>query len=153
MIAAALEPTFFYHPFSSLLHCQLFSLVGLLLLLLLLFLSYSFHCKRKHLKKSALLSCTPPKNRKRMPPRAYVLIFFFWAFLAVITPTLIFWSASARPNLDSQGEVRDDFIARRSMNSMENAQVKNRRVVIPPLPAPAPSLIPSQNREENLERI
>ncbi|XP_017697444.1 uncharacterized protein LOC108511170 [Phoenix dactylifera] len=60
-----------------------------------------------------------------MPPRGYVLVFFFWALLTVITPTLIFWSASAKPNLDSQGEFRNEVRTRRMMGSIENGYKKN----------------------------
>ncbi|KAG1342805.1 hypothetical protein COCNU_05G010340 [Cocos nucifera] len=60
-----------------------------------------------------------------MPPRGYVLVFFFWALLAIITPTLIFWSASARSNLDPRGEFKNEVRTRRMMGSVENGYKKN----------------------------
>ncbi|OAY85399.1 hypothetical protein ACMD2_13933 [Ananas comosus] len=84
-----------------------------------------------------------------MPPRAYVLIFFCWALITIITPTLIFWSASAKPNLGSHGEAMNEIKSRRMMSSMENPhylEIKNRIIVnttaFSPAPAPAPSPLP-----------
>ncbi|URE44400.1 hypothetical protein MUK42_14876 [Musa troglodytarum] len=42
-------------------------------------------------------------NHRGMPTRGYVLIFVFWALLTIITPTLVSWSASAKPNLVAPG--------------------------------------------------
>ncbi|XP_019710796.1 uncharacterized protein [Elaeis guineensis] len=78
-----------------------------------------------------------------MLPRGFVLVFFFWALLSIITPTLIFWSASARPNLASQGESRNEMRTRRMMDSIENGHIKNKTTTITQAPAPAPAPEPA----------
>lgn len=42
--------------------------------------------------------------REQMNTRAFVLIFFFWAFLTIITPTLILLSESSKTDLDQNGK-------------------------------------------------
>ncbi|XP_020097906.1 uncharacterized protein LOC109716762 [Ananas comosus] len=83
-----------------------------------------------------------------MPPRAYVLIFFFWVLLTIITPTLIYWSSCTKPYLGSQGEKIVDTRSRRVMSSMENnnklkiTTTLNTTSSTPsrsPSPAPSPS--------------
>ncbi|KAJ8465245.1 hypothetical protein OPV22_027797 [Ensete ventricosum] len=55
-----------------------------------------------------------------MPPRGYALVFFFWALLAIITPTLVVWSASAK-----QEATNDAKVSRRTTGITENGQSKN----------------------------
>ncbi|WOL02943.1 hypothetical protein Cni_G11662 [Canna indica] len=63
---------------------------------------------------------------KGMPPRGYVLIFVFWALLTVITPTLISWSASAKPNLVAPGEQENDGIYRDGAAKEQYGKEENR---------------------------
>lgn len=44
------------------------------------------------------------KSSREMPPRGYVLILASWVLLTVITPTLIYWSASAKSYLVAPGK-------------------------------------------------
>ncbi|KAG6528082.1 hypothetical protein ZIOFF_010230 [Zingiber officinale] len=84
-----------------------------------------------------------------MPPRAYVLIFVCWALLTVITPTLISWSASAKPNLvatDPGETLLEMKVNRRMMDSLDvlllkNSTSKRRHRGPSPAPAPAPVTI------------
>lgn len=43
----------------------------------------------------------------QMTTRAYVLIFFFWAVLTIVTPTLILLSESSKPDLHQNGKKLD----------------------------------------------
>ncbi|URD90229.1 hypothetical protein MUK42_28120 [Musa troglodytarum] len=79
-----------------------------------------------------------------MPPRGYALVFFFWALLAIITPTLVVWSASAKQSHDTTEATYDVKVSRRTMGISETGQSKNttaRTTVRAPrlAPAPAPS--------------
>ncbi|WOL12511.1 hypothetical protein Cni_G21278 [Canna indica] len=82
-----------------------------------------------------------------MPPRGYALVFFFWALLTIITPTLIFLSASAKQSHGAIEEAMHDLkVSRRMMGIMENGQFKNttttrttRASTAAPAPAPAPA--------------
>ncbi|XP_074568303.1 uncharacterized protein LOC141824870 [Curcuma longa] len=87
-----------------------------------------------------------------MPPRAYVLIFACWALLTVITPTLISWSASAKPNLaatvptDPGETLLEMKVNRRIMDSLDILQLKNsttKRRHRGPSPSPAPAPAPA----------
>ncbi|THU57204.1 hypothetical protein C4D60_Mb03t01030 [Musa balbisiana] len=81
-----------------------------------------------------------------MPPRGYVLILVSWVLLTVITPTLIYWSASAKSNLVAPGEaLLETKVSRRVMGSMDNGSLKKSRrrtiarAMVPAAdPAPAP---------------
>ncbi|URD92059.1 hypothetical protein MUK42_00043 [Musa troglodytarum] len=81
-----------------------------------------------------------------MPPRGYVLILVSWALLTVITPTLIYWSASAKSNLVAPGgALPDTKVSRRMMGSTGNGRLKKSRrrstarAMVPAAdPAPAP---------------
>ncbi|KAF3337566.1 hypothetical protein FCM35_KLT18153 [Carex littledalei] len=94
-----------------------------------------------------------PPRAYEMPPRAYVLIFVCWTLITIITPTLIFMSANANANGESQDLITDevnDIKSRRMMSSiMKNAQAKNRTNATIPLlttpqevPVPTPSPLP-----------
>ncbi|KAH1057922.1 hypothetical protein J1N35_035987 [Gossypium stocksii] len=50
-----------------------------------------------------------------MGDRTFVVIFFFWAFLTIITPTLVIWSESSKPLLE--------------MNGQKNVGIKDRRMI------------------------
>nr|DAD40758.1 TPA_asm: hypothetical protein HUJ06_015081 [Nelumbo nucifera] len=76
-----------------------------------------------------------------MNGRAFVLIFFFWAVLTVVTPTLIILSASAKSNFNSNGEKSSGLKARRMMGSLEGERI--RRALAAPAPAQAPAPAPS----------
>ncbi|KAK1321344.1 hypothetical protein QJS10_CPA03g00323 [Acorus calamus] len=82
-----------------------------------------------------------------MPQRGYILVFVFWALLTLITPTLIFWSASARPSLATQ-EIKErnntEIKGRRMMgSSMRDGSQRNSSAPAPaPAPGPAPAPAP-----------
>ncbi|XP_022135153.1 uncharacterized protein LOC111004493 isoform X1 [Momordica charantia] len=86
----------------------------------------------------------------KMTARTYVLIFFFWAILTVITPTLIFLSENSRlASADSTGQKSAKIKTRKMMgrsveDSMQTlmALVKMQAVatVAAQAPAPAPTL-------------
>ncbi|KAJ0086712.1 hypothetical protein Patl1_09165 [Pistacia atlantica] len=78
-----------------------------------------------------------------MTDRAYVLIFFFWAVLTIITPTLILLSESSKPNFDPNGKESEGINARKMMTYLEKHP--KTPVTLRPLlneshiaPAPAP---------------
>ncbi|CAN6446666.1 unnamed protein product [Victoria cruziana] len=81
---------------------------------------------------------------KPMPRRAIVLIVGFWAFLTIITPTLILWSKSERDSLQhSFGVERVEISARKMMGYPERLHLMFAQRS-PPIPPPAlPSLEPS----------
>ncbi|GAY43060.1 hypothetical protein CUMW_071680 [Citrus unshiu] len=54
-----------------------------------------------------------------MNTRAFVLIFFFWAFLTIITPTLILLSESSKTDLDQNGKVSEGMKPRKMMTYSE----------------------------------
>ncbi|KAJ0962885.1 hypothetical protein J5N97_028007 [Dioscorea zingiberensis] len=81
-----------------------------------------------------------------MPQRGYVLVFFIWALIAIITPTLVSWSsASGESNMDSQGGARIEVKVRRMMVLMEKSQARNTTTsstfTQAPAPAPAPTMV------------
>ncbi|XVE56068.1 hypothetical protein DITRI_Ditri03aG0207400 [Diplodiscus trichospermus] len=39
-----------------------------------------------------------------MNGRTYIVIFFFWVALTIITPTLVFWSESSKPYMEVNGQ-------------------------------------------------
>ncbi|KAK6939483.1 hypothetical protein RJ641_029014 [Dillenia turbinata] len=81
-----------------------------------------------------------------MNGRAYVLIFFFWAVLTIITPTLILWSASAKANLDHDGEIGEGVKARRKLGYFE----EHMRMQVPLAPVPAPAEAPELGWDKEL---
>ncbi|KAE8712593.1 Endoplasmatic reticulum retrieval protein 1B isoform 1 [Hibiscus syriacus] len=48
-----------------------------------------------------------------MGDRIFVVIFFFWAALTIITPTLVLLSESSKPFLDTNGQVSEGIKDRR----------------------------------------
>ncbi|XP_050214650.1 uncharacterized protein LOC126665786 [Mercurialis annua] len=76
-----------------------------------------------------------------MNERTFVVIFFFWAILTIITPTLILLSESSKPdllqfNVDRSGGLMN---ARRMIDYSEKQLA---RKIIRSAPAPAPVLEP-----------
>ncbi|XVF63828.1 hypothetical protein PTKIN_Ptkin09bG0117900 [Pterospermum kingtungense] len=66
-----------------------------------------------------------------MTGRTYVVIFFFWAALTIITPTLVLWSESSKPNLELNGEKSEGIKNRKmigygvkQVESMSSAQLE-----------------------------
>ncbi|PKU86960.1 hypothetical protein MA16_Dca017860 [Dendrobium catenatum] len=78
-----------------------------------------------------------------MPHRGYVLIFIFWALLAIITPTLILWSATSRNNSASKEEESRRIESRKMLDSIEKRQRNNETEGerMDGAPAPAPTLL------------
>lgn len=73
--------------------------------MLLKFMSYNIcylGTSWDNIKINILESCIG--FREQMNTRAFVLIFFFWAFLTIITPTLILLSESSKTDLDQNGK-------------------------------------------------
>ncbi|CAL9156103.1 unnamed protein product, partial [Musa hybrid cultivar] len=95
-----------------------------------------------------------------VPPRGYALVIFFWALLTVITPTLIFLSASGKQSHHTTGEaIYDPKMSRRMMvGIIENGPLKN---IIPRTaargptlaPVPAPALVTGNDRLANRTSI
>ncbi|GAB4839409.1 hypothetical protein Ancab_028933 [Ancistrocladus abbreviatus] len=106
-----------------------------------------------------------------MKKGAYVLIFFFWAVITFITPTLVQWSAATAMQLQLQskylitGKKGDGFMARKMMVTLvrQSEQRKPKvddsdggvksapppAAVEPPAPAPAP-VLKSMGRAEGI---
>ncbi|EOY14799.1 Uncharacterized protein TCM_034070 [Theobroma cacao] len=59
-----------------------------------------------------------------MEGRTFVVIFFFWAALTVITPTLVLWSESSKPELEFNGQ-KSEGIKDRKMIGYAVKQVSN----------------------------
>ncbi|XP_057975729.1 uncharacterized protein LOC131163045 [Malania oleifera] len=101
-----------------------------------------------------------------MSGRAFVLIFFFWAVLTVITPTLILWSESAKPSSVLDGKKNEGATARKMMGYFEKltkispiapeqaqppAQAPGPGPVPAPVPAPAPA--PAVEPSSGIKRL
>ncbi|KAL8171980.1 hypothetical protein V2J09_023784 [Rumex salicifolius] len=110
-----------------------------------------------------------------MKKGAYALIFFFWAFLTIITPTLIQWSAAAaaaaadshskenttagKESIQSEGLT----IARKMMKLTQEIGLKRMRKAPPRLPppfgvtvtssSPAPAPKEDEKRKEGEVRV
>ncbi|XP_039142727.1 uncharacterized protein LOC120280070 [Dioscorea cayenensis subsp. rotundata] len=84
-----------------------------------------------------------------MPQRGYVLVFFLWALIAIITPTLVSLSlASKKTNMEaSQGGARIEVKVRRMMVLLEKTLTRNTSssssssFTEAPTPAPAPTMV------------
>ncbi|XP_023645978.1 uncharacterized protein LOC17877169 [Capsella rubella] len=85
-----------------------------------------------------------------MKARAYVMIFFFWALLTIITPMLVSWSQSLKtlPSIpdDHQEQKIKDSSPRRMMGYSEEMhlaqeivhRVEEEKLVMEPSMAPTP---------------
>ncbi|KAL0923824.1 hypothetical protein M5K25_004603 [Dendrobium thyrsiflorum] len=83
-----------------------------------------------------------------MPQRGYVLIFFFWALLAIITPTLVLWSASEKANLAPKEEGSKVVVARRMISSTDKGFSKtNTTEDEEGMGGPTPSPMPVRGNE------
>ncbi|XP_008444727.2 uncharacterized protein LOC103487977 [Cucumis melo] len=90
-----------------------------------------------------------------MTPRAYVLIFFFWSLLTILTPALVFLSENSKPSLVSfestDGENGGIEMSRKVVGLTRKYQMlkilaEEQRAppLIPtPITAPAPSPAPA----------
>ncbi|GLT92101.1 hypothetical protein SLE2022_099580 [Rubroshorea leprosula] len=80
-----------------------------------------------------------------MTGRTYVLIFFFWAALTIITPTLVLWSESIKTEVELNGE-KGNRLKDRKLIGNPGAQLTNATVssnppyTVAPAPAPATEL-------------
>ncbi|KAJ4963845.1 hypothetical protein NE237_023784 [Protea cynaroides] len=95
-----------------------------------------------------------------MPGRAFVLIFFFWALLSIVTPTLIFLSASSRATLDHKGEQSGGTSPRKMMGYVYGEESKTEMEA--PVPAPETTTAHTSNafwipmvhmKSEHLNRV
>ncbi|CAK7346348.1 unnamed protein product [Dovyalis caffra] len=87
-----------------------------------------------------------------MSGRIFLVIFFFWALLAIVTPTLVLLSESSKPDLDSHGKECFDMYMlvekiegllkpRRMMGYFEKQQRIEEEIALAlqtPTPAPVP---------------
>ncbi|OAY50706.1 uncharacterized protein LOC110615760 [Manihot esculenta] len=93
---------------------------------------------------------------QQMSERTFVVIFFFWAVLTILTPTLILLSESSKPALYSNVDKITAVTNDRRM--MVYAEKQPRRELIPsapmeaPMAAPVPELV-SETRWSTLRRI
>ncbi|CAN6582620.1 unnamed protein product [Malus baccata var. baccata] len=78
-----------------------------------------------------------------MTGRTYVVIFFCWAALTVITPTLVFLSETSKLYLDSNGEEIEGTKGRRLIGIV-GYEAQRRPRVLPTTEAPAASPSPSR---------
>ncbi|XP_054817857.1 uncharacterized protein LOC129317568 [Prosopis cineraria] len=81
-----------------------------------------------------------------MSERTLVPIFFFWAFLTIITPTLILLSENSKDDFDINGNITEGMKARRMMSDPEKYVIRFRTKAqttaeeMAPSPAPNPSM-------------
>ncbi|KAI9118453.1 hypothetical protein K1719_010785 [Acacia pycnantha] len=61
-----------------------------------------------------------------MSDRTLVPIFVFWAFLTIITPTLVLLSENSKADFDLNGNLTDRTKARRMMGEPENDEIRFR---------------------------
>ncbi|PKU82616.1 uncharacterized protein LOC110100419 [Dendrobium catenatum] len=83
-----------------------------------------------------------------MPQRGYVLIFIFWALLAIITPTLVIWSASEKSNLAPKEEGSRVMVARRMIRSTDKGCLKTNKTEDEGMQGPTPSPMPVRGNEK-----
>ncbi|KAK1550561.1 hypothetical protein Q3G72_021041 [Acer saccharum] len=84
-----------------------------------------------------------------MNARAYVVIFFFWAFLVIITPTLILLSESSKPDLYLNEKLIEVMKPRKMMAYFEKHPTTPDSKKLPnlaPAPAPGPAPAPAMRR-------
>ncbi|KAI9200126.1 hypothetical protein LWI28_003075 [Acer negundo] len=84
-----------------------------------------------------------------MNARAYVVIFFFWAVLVIITPTLILLSDSSKPDLYQNEKLIEVMKPRKMMAYFEkhlttpDSPAPNKLLNLAPAPAPGPAPAPA----------
>uniref|UniRef100_A0A7C9D5V2 Uncharacterized protein n=1 Tax=Opuntia streptacantha TaxID=393608 RepID=A0A7C9D5V2_OPUST len=74
---------------------------------------------------------------------AYILIFLVWAFITIVTPTLVQWSAAAAQGETSSHITNDDnsegpIKARRMLVLLHGIKWRKAPPPIAPLPSPTP---------------
>ncbi|KAM0932897.1 hypothetical protein DsansV1_C38g0233811 [Dioscorea sansibarensis] len=116
------------------------------LLTVSLYIANQVSCKSSSSSSSSLIF-------EDMPQRGYVLVFFVWALIAIITPTLVSLSlASRKINMESsQGGARTEVKVRRMMVLLEKTFARNTSsssssssssfIIEAPTPAPAPTMV------------
>ncbi|KAB2628122.1 protein RER1B-like [Pyrus ussuriensis x Pyrus communis] len=88
-------------------------------------------------KQTGFSLCSTPDGQQ-MSGRTYVVIFFFWAALTVITPTLVFLSETSIPYSDSNGEQVEGTKGRRLIGII-GYEAQRRPRVLPTTEAPTAS--------------
>ncbi|KAJ9186561.1 hypothetical protein P3X46_002118 [Hevea brasiliensis] len=92
-----------------------------------------------------------------MSERTFVVIFFFWAVLTIVTPTLILLSESSKPELYSNVDKSRALLnARRIMMGYAEKQPRIKLIPSAPMEAPAPAAVPELvlgTRWSTLKRI
>ncbi|KAH7524107.1 hypothetical protein FEM48_Zijuj06G0083900 [Ziziphus jujuba var. spinosa] len=78
-----------------------------------------------------------------MSGRTFVVIFVFWAFLTIITPTLVLLSETSKPLLDLNGEAGEGTKTRRMMGHKDKPPIRSPTAHPAPIGAPSPSPSPS----------
>ncbi|GMI96806.1 hypothetical protein HRI_003349900 [Hibiscus trionum] len=67
-----------------------------------------------------------------MGDRTFMVIFFFWAALTIITPTLVVWSESSKPYLETNGQKSEGIKDRRMIGyggkQLSNASISSTQI-------------------------
>ncbi|KDP38525.1 hypothetical protein JCGZ_04450 [Jatropha curcas] len=77
-----------------------------------------------------------------MSERTFVVIFFFWAALTIVTPTLILLSESSKPDLHSNVDKLGGVLNPRRMMGYAEKQAMTTIVPSAAIEAPTPSPAP-----------
>ncbi|CAL0305838.1 unnamed protein product [Lupinus luteus] len=96
-----------------------------------------------------------------MSGRTLVPIFFVWALLTIVTPTLIFLSENSKPDLDLNGNYTSEGMkARKMFGYTQNDIIRTvpqaksmeaeEKVASAPTPEPTQSLLESSKRVESI---
>ncbi|GAV65653.1 hypothetical protein CFOL_v3_09167 [Cephalotus follicularis] len=96
----------------------------------------------------------PPKLytlSQQMRGRVFVLIFFFWAILTIITPTLILLSESSKTDLDLRGYMTEGMKARKMMADFEKHL--DTLITPPPFKPSAPAPAPTPESASRIEKL
>ncbi|XP_011007464.1 PREDICTED: uncharacterized protein LOC105113130 [Populus euphratica] len=91
-----------------------------------------------------------------MSGRIFLVIFFFWALLAIVTPTLVLLSESSKPYLDDVEKSEGLLKLRRMMGNLEKQPRVEEIAMAPILQAPTPAPDPEPDsgiREAILTRV
>ncbi|PON40894.1 Transmembrane protein [Parasponia andersonii] len=88
-----------------------------------------------------------------MSGRTFVVIFFFWALLTIITPTLVHLSESSKSQHLNE-EKSEEIKVRRIMAEKHSIRTPTSLANLPaPAPAPAPSVNVPRNRKTYLGKV
>ncbi|KAF4350126.1 hypothetical protein CsatB_008750 [Cannabis sativa] len=93
-----------------------------------------------------------------MSGRTFVVIFFFWAFLTIITPTLVQLSETAKSQAQQLNDEKNEEIkARRIMAEKHPVRTPIAPAINSPapspVPAPAPTIKSPGNRKISLGKV